>query len=128
MTDDLIIRELKNKEAQLLNELNKVQLALNAFIDKNLNFGNTNYDSLLAEDTIPKSYDQNLTYGSKILFILHNEAKPMLVDEIVNEIHKFEPGLQPSKLHKSVSYNLSMLAKYTKVRKHPFSRKIKYSL
>jgi hypothetical protein len=128
MTDDLIIQELKNKEAQLLNELNKVQLALNAFIDKNINFGNATYHHPLVEDIIPKSYDSNLTYGSKILFILYNEAKPMLVDEIVNEIHKLEPELQLSKLHKSVSHNLSMLAKYTKVRKHPFSRKIKYSL
>ena len=75
MTDDFIIRELKNKEAQLINELNKVQLALNAFIDKNLGFGNTNYHSLLAEDTIPKSYNSNLTYGSKILFILSNETE-----------------------------------------------------
>lgn len=128
MTDDLIIQELKNKEAQLINELNKVHLALNAFIDNNINLGNTNYQKFFAEEMIPKAYDTNLTYGNKILFILHNEAKPMLVDEIVNAIHKFEPELQLSKLHKSVSYNLSMLAKYAKVKKHPFNRKIKYSL
>ena len=128
MTDDLIIQELKNKEAQLINELNKVQLALNAFIDNNINFGNANYQKFFVEDIIPKAYDTNLTYGNKILFVLHNEAKPMLVDEIVDAIHKFEPELQLSRLHKSVSHNLSMLAKYAKVKKHPFNRKIKYSL
>ena len=128
MTDDLIIQELKNKEAQLINELNKVQLALNAFIDNNIKFGNTNYQKFFVEDIIPKAYDTNLTYGNKILFVLHNEAKPMLVDEIVDAIHKFEPELQLSKLHKSVGHNLSMLAKYAKVKKHPFNRKIKYSL
>jgi hypothetical protein len=128
MTDDLIIQELKNKEAQLINELNKVQLALNAFIDNSINFGNTNYQKFFVGDMIPKAYDTNLTYGNKILFILHHEAKPMLVDEIVDAIHKFEPELQLSKLHKSVSHNLSMLAKYAKVKKHPFNRKIKYSL
>jgi hypothetical protein len=128
MTVDLIIQELKNKEAQLINELNKVQLALSAFIDNNINLGNTNYQKFFAEEMIPKAYETNLTYGNKILFILHNEAKPMLVDEIVNAIHKFEPELQLSKLHKSVSHNLSMLAKYAKVKKHPFNRKIKYSL
>jgi hypothetical protein len=128
MTDDLIIQELKNKEAQLINELNKVHLALNAFIDNNINLGNTNYQKFFVEDMIPKAYDTNLTYGNKILFVLHNEAKPMLVNEIVDAIHKFEPELQLSKLHKSVSHNLSMLAKYAKVKKHPFNRKIKYSL
>ncbi len=124
MTNDLIIQQLKSKETQLLNELKKVQLALNAFIDENINFGNTDY----TENIIPRTYDATLTYGSKILFVLSNEGKPMLVEEIVESIHKLEPELEVSRLHKSVGHNLSMLAKYAKVRKHPFNRKLKYSL
>jgi len=81
MTDDSIIQQLKNKEAQLMHELNKVQLALNAFIDKSITFGNSRNDFVDFENSIPKSYAPNLTYGTKILFILHQEAKPMLVDE-----------------------------------------------
>ncbi|BAU53217.1 hypothetical protein [Mucilaginibacter gotjawali] len=128
MTDDLIIQQLKNKEAQLIYELKKVQLALNAFIDKSMPFGNLTGNTVNFDDTVPKSYTPNLTYGSKILFILHREGKPMLVDEIAEAIHQFEPELELQRLHKSVSHNLSMLAKYAKIRKHPFSRKIKYSL
>jgi len=128
MSDDLIIQQLKNKEAQLQHELNKVQLALNAFINKSISFANLNNYSTVSEDAIPRSYASTLTYGSKILYVLYREAKPMLVDEIAAVIHKFEPELEPAKLHKSISHNLSMLAKYSKVRKHPFNRKIKYSL
>jgi len=128
MTDELIIQQLKDKEAQLLHELNKVRLALKAFIDENMGFGITNSKNYVADDLIPKTYSAGLTYGSKILFILFNEGKPLLVDDIVMAIHAYEPGLDTDKLHKNVSYNLSMLAKYSKIRKHPFNRKIKYSL
>ncbi|MDB5144802.1 MAG: hypothetical protein JWQ66_3515 [Mucilaginibacter sp.] len=128
MTDDLIIQQLKDKEAQLLKELNRVQLALNAFIDRNISFGNTTYQKVPLDDIVPRAYDTNLTYSSKILFVLYSEARPMLVDEIVEEIQKLEPEFQQLKLHKSVSHNLSMLAKYSKVKKHPYNRKIKYSL
>ena len=128
MTDELIIQQLKNKEAQLINELNKVRLALKAFIEENLTFGNSNLQKNFADDLIPKTYSTNLTYGSKILFILYTEDKPLLVDDIVVAIHNYEPGLNIDKLHKSVSHNLSMLAKYSKVKKHAFNRKIKYSL
>ena len=128
MTDELIIQQLKDKEAQLIIELNKVRLALKAFIDENINFGNTSSQKNLANDLIPKAYSANLTYSSKILFIMNSLNKPMLVDEIVSEIHAIEPGLNINTLHKNVSYNLSMLAKYSKIKKHPFNRKIKYSL
>ena len=36
MNEELIIQQLKDKEAHLLNELNKVRLALKAFIDENM--------------------------------------------------------------------------------------------
>ena len=128
MTDELIIQQLKDKEAQLLNELNKVRLALKAFIEENNPFGNTNSLRSFSDDLIPKTYTANLTWGSKILFILYAEGKPLLVDDIVAAIQAYEPGLDADKLHKNVSHNLSMLAKYSKVKKHPFNRKIKYSL
>jgi hypothetical protein len=128
MTDELIIQQLKDKEAQLINELNKVRLALKAFIDENIGFGNTNFQKHFANDLIPKTYNTNLTYSNKILFIMNSSGKPMLVDDIVTEIHAIEPGLNINTLHKNVSYNLSMMAKYSKIKKHAFSRKIKYSL
>jgi hypothetical protein len=128
MTDELIIQQLKDKEAQLLNELNKVRLALKAFIEENNPFGNTNLPRSFEDDLIPKAYAANLTWGSKIMFILHSEGKPLLVDDIVVAILGHEPGLDADRLHKNVSHNLSMLAKYAKVKKHPFNRKIKYSL
>jgi len=52
----------------------------------------------------------------------------MLIDEIVKELYRFEPELDVTRLHKSVSHNLSMLAKYANVKKHAFNRKIKYPL
>jgi hypothetical protein len=128
MTEEFIIQQLRDKEAQLLNELNKVRLALKAFIEENIPFGNTNTQRYFSEDLIPKTYNANLTYGSKILFILYIENRPLLVDDIVSAIHEREPELDVDKLHKNVSHNLSMLAKYSKIKKHPFNRKIKYSL
>ena len=128
MSDELIIQQLRNKETQLINELNKVRLALEAFIDENMNFGNTNFRKYPIDDLVPKIYAADLTYGSKILFILYTESKPLLVDDIVSAIHQHEPELDVDKLHKNVSHNLSMLAKYSKIKKHPFNRKIKYSL
>jgi hypothetical protein len=128
MTDELIIQQLRDKEALLINELNKVRLALKAFIEENIPFGNTNLQKSFVDDLIPKAYSTNLTYGSKILFILYTGGKPLLVDDIVSAIHSYEPELNIDKLHKNVSHNLSMLAKYSKVKKHPFNRKIKYSL
>jgi hypothetical protein len=128
MTDELIIEQLRNKEAQLITELNKVRLALEAFIDENMNFGNTNFQKYAADDLVPKMYTTDLTYGSKILFVLYTEGKPLMVDDIVSVIHTYEPGLNTDKLHKNISHNLSMLAKYSKIKKHPFNRKIKYSL
>jgi hypothetical protein len=128
MTDELIIQQLKDKEAQLLNELNKVRLALQAFINDNINFGNLNFQKQAINDQIPATYTPDLTYAAKILFVLANEGKPLLVDDIANAIHALEPEIEPSRLHKNVSYNLSMLAKYSKIKKHPFNRRIKYSL
>jgi hypothetical protein len=128
MTDELIIQQLKDKEAQLLNDLNKVRLALKAFIEENIPFGNASPYISSSQDLIPKTYGTNLTWGSKILFILYTESRPMLVDDIVSAIQSYEPGLDIDKLHKNVSHNLSMLAKYSKIKKHPFNRKIKYSL
>ena len=128
MNEELIIQQLKDKEAHLLNELNKVRLALRAFIDENMSFGNGVFQNSYFDELVPKEYNKNLPYNSKILFILNNELKPLLVDDIVLKLHAYEPELNLDKVHKSVSYNLCMLAKYAKVKKHPFNRKIKYSL
>src|ERR1700744_6657142 len=128
MSDEVIIQQLIDKETQLINELNKVRLALKAFIDDNINFVSAHVNNQYTADNIPASFDKGLTYGSKILYILSAFQKPMLVDEITDEIHKIEPGLEVDKLHKSISHNVSMLAKYARGKKHPFNRKIKFSL
>jgi len=128
MTQEFIIQQLKYKEAQLLNELNKVRLAQKAFIEDMTSFESSSFQTYFHEDIIPKSYSKNLTYGSKILFILSNENRPLLVDEIVTTIYNLEPELNIEKLHKTISYNLSMLTKYAKIKKHPFNRRVKYSV
>ncbi len=127
-TDDLIVQQLREMEEKLMNELYKVRLALKAFIDDNIGFGNPTKQKIDTSEQIPRVYASNLTYSSKILYVLHHEGKPMLVDEIVAAIRVLEPGLEHAKLHKNVGHNLSMLAKYANVKKHPFNRKIKYSL
>jgi len=99
---------------------------LKAFIDDNITFNDPERDSTW--DSIPHEYEASLTYGSKILYLLATEKRPMLADEITDAIHVLEPTLDLVKLRKSIGYNLSMLAKYSKVKKHPFSRKVKYSL
>ena len=123
----MIVEQLKYRETQLLNELDKVRLALKAFID-DINFGGSDTSARYPEGNIPIQFDKNLTYGSKILYILSQSEKPMLVDDITAQLHSLEPELDIDRLHKSISHNVSMLAKYAKVRKHPFNRKIKYSL
>jgi len=124
MTDDLIIRQLQEKETRLIAELNKVRLALNAFLN---NEENEAIDNDLNE-AIPAEYSPEMTYAYKILFVLNQHRGTMLVSEIVETIHILEPRLDKEKLQKNISYNLSMLAKYNRIRKHPFNRNIKYSL
>lgn len=123
MTDDIIISQLKEKETKLTAELNKVRLALSAFLsnDKEEEDADT-------PDELPGEYAAELTYSNKILFVLSQYGKAMLVSDIVEAIHAREPSIDKDKLQKNVSYNLSMLAKYSRIRKHPFNRMIKYSL
>lgn len=122
MTDDFIVSQLKEKEMRLVAELNKVRLALDAFLNQN----KVEITGMPVE--VPKEYLTELTYGNKILFILKERNEPMLVSDIVEAVYTREPLLDKEKLQKNISYNLSMLAKYSKVKKHPFNRKIKYSL
>ena len=126
MSEEIIIQELKNKETQLLFELNKVRLALQAFISDNINFGNESLVKQNSKVTIPDSYYKNLTYNDKILYILCKNESPMLVDEIVQSIKNEEPELDLAKLHKTISYNLSMMVKYGRIKKIPFNRRVKY--
>jgi hypothetical protein len=126
MTDDIIIEQLKNRELQLVDELNKVRLALRAFINESIlpNEGRFVYPEM----NVPAGYETTLTYCGKILYVLSKSEAPLLVEEITEALHKLEPGLDQVKLQKSVSHNVSMLAKYARVKRHPFNRKIKYSL
>jgi hypothetical protein len=126
MPNELIIQQLQEKETYLVNELNKVRLALQAFIDDNINFTNP-ISGNHSDEMIPLVYEAGLTYAIKILFVLKQAGSPMLVDEIAFAIQRYEPELELNRLHKSVSHTVSMLAKYGKVKKHPFARKIKYS-
>jgi hypothetical protein len=128
MTDELIVQQLKDKEERLLNELNKVRLAIEAFISDNTSFKIYNFQNAATSEDIPLKFDKIHTYSNKILYVLSVADKAMLVDEITDELIKLEPELDYTKLHKSVSYNLSMMVKYGKVKRHPFNRKIKYSL
>jgi hypothetical protein len=127
MSDETIIQHLKDKELHLLNELNKVRMALKAFIEDNMGFNNSEQTESIGND-IPTQYDKSLTYSNKVRFILAKEGKPMLVDEIVSALHQMEPELDIDKMHKNISYNLSMLVRYAKVKKYAFQRKVKYSL
>ena len=126
MSDELIIQHLKEKELYLINELNKVRRTLNAFVDDHIGFAfNLSGEK---ETDIPVNYESSLSYADKVLYILQQQGIPMLVQEIIDQLHKLEPNLDLSRLHKNVSYNLSMLAKYNKVRKHAYKRRIKYSV
>lgn len=129
MEHNFIIQLLKEKEAFLLNELQFVRTAMEEFIKENTDTIFQKYGKYdLVAELIPSGYEACHTYNNKILFILNKEAKPMMVDEIVAEIMIAEPSLDVKKLHKTISYSLSMLAKIRRVQKHPFNRHIKYSL
>ena len=128
MSDEIIIQQLKERELHLVNELNKVRLALQAFINENIGLAIGKLNSEYPNENVPRRFEKSLTYGAKVLYVLSISKRPMLVDEIVQELHQLEPELELNRLHKSVSHNLSMLAKYANVKKHAFSRKIKYSL
>ncbi len=124
MTDAVIVRQLQERESQLLADLDKVRLALNAFLN------NRHVDTKTGNELeeITGEYSPVMTYSNKIRFVLKEQCRPMLVSEIVAAIQSLEPGLEVEKLQKNVSYNLSMLAKYSRIKKYPFNRNIKYSL
>jgi len=128
MSDEIIIQQLRDKETQLLQDLERVRLALSAFINTNIGFATNQKIADTATNDIPNGFNSSDTYAMKILYILKKEARPMLVEEIVQSLHCLDPKTDVEKVHKNVSYNLSMLAKYAKIKKHPFNRKIKYSL
>jgi hypothetical protein len=123
---NFIIKLLKEKEANLLHELQHVRDALNAFFKEHGMALSQQYNS--AAELIPATYEACTTYNRKILFILQKQAAPMTVDEVTAEIMALQPDLNINKLHRTISYSLSMLAKTGMVKKHPFNRHIKYSL
>lgn len=127
MDQNLIIQLLREKEASLMNDLQHVRDAINTFLGTKGELSVAYGHEALA-NLIPASYDACTTYNYKILFILKSRAVPMTVNEIVAEIIAVQPALEINKLHRTVSYSLSMLAKTGHLRKHPFNRHIKYSL
>lgn len=129
MDHHFIIELLREKEASLLNELQNVRITLEGFLKENseaLFSPDKNYG--FVAELIPLTYEACNTYNAKIMFILAKFAKPMLVDEIVQEIITIEPVLDFKKLHNTIGYSLSILARSNRVKKHPFNRQIKYSL
>lgn len=129
MDHHLIIQLLQEKEAHLLSELEHVRTSLNALMkDHTVAISPVNYSYDLMEQLVPASYAACTTYNNKILFILKREARPMMVDEVVATIITAEPSLNVRKLHNTIGYCLSMLAREHRIKKHPFNRHIKYAL
>ena len=77
---------------------------------------------------IPESYNSNLTWESKCLFVI-NKNISSYSSEIVNEISKYEENPDKKKIAKSISQALVKLKKANKI-KTPITtgRKLNYEI
>ncbi|UCS92428.1 hypothetical protein KZP23_17250 [Echinicola marina] len=112
ITDQQILIHLNSKKKYLLSELNKIELAIQAF-KGNFN-SKKEMESNLKKIEIPKKYNKNDKTDLKIAFVLSklNRADK---NEIVKEILNLEPDQDEKKLINNVSVRLSFLLKNNKI-------------
>jgi len=129
MNHDFIVRLLMEKEVTLLEELSMVRASLHEFLNEASGsvLQMQNIASPIFEQ-IAENYDDCQTCHQKVLFILQTERKPMLVEEIVAAMNKFEPGIDIPKFHRTVYCAAFTLVQHKLVKKFRFNRSMKYSI
>ncbi|SIS86361.1 hypothetical protein [Belliella pelovolcani] len=126
ISEEEIIRFLKTKREALIQELEKLDVALNAMTGVDFNSIPKSIDSL-QEGSIPDHYSSKLKLDKKILFALKEMGKGDK-SEIIQKIQQLEPKSDISKLENSISVRLSYLKNNNIIKADKNGRSLSYFL
>jgi len=124
MTDQQIIKELQEKEHSLMKQLNKVRVALAAFIDEP-NSATQEVDLLSQPKT--KEFDQFLSYDQRVILALRI-INVGYIDHMVDALIKAGDETPKDKLFSGLTGAASRLYRKHLLKADTRGKKYKYSL
>lgn len=126
ISEEEIIKFLKSKRKVLLQELEKLDIALNAITG--VDFNSIPKDIYnIQEGIIPDEYSSKLKLDKKILFAI-KEIEKGDKTEIINKIQTLEPKSDIKKLENSISVRLSYLKNNNLIKADKNGRSLSYFL
>ncbi|MCH7399399.1 hypothetical protein MM236_15460 [Belliella sp. DSM 107340] len=126
VSEEEIIMFLKSKRESLKQELEKVEVALNAITGTDFSTANYSFTPTIDKE-IPNSYSSKLKMDKKILYAL-NEIKSGDKQDILNHLQVLEPKIELKKIEKSISVRLSHLKNNNIIKSDKNGRSLTYFL
>ena len=126
VSEEEIVIFLKSKRESLKQELEKVEVALNAITGADFSTPNYSFTPNIDKE-IPNSYSSKLKMDKKILFAL-NEIKSGDKQDILNQLQVLEPKIELKKIEKSISVRLSHLKNNNIIKSDKNGRSLTYFL
>ncbi|MCH7415062.1 hypothetical protein MM213_16290 [Belliella sp. R4-6] len=126
VSEEEIVMFLKSKRESLKQELEKVEVALNAITGTDFSTANYSFTPTIDKE-IPNSYSSKLKMDKKILFAL-NEIKSGDKQDILNHLQVLEPKIELKKIEKSISVRLSHLKNNNVIKSDKNGRSLTYFL
>lgn len=128
MTDEQIVEQLKQKEANLMLQLDKVRLALSAFSIDSKSLQTDFFGQPIGNHVDSKEkYDQFLSLDQKVIFALRS-INHGYIDDMVEFLIERGDSLEKDKLFKSLTGSASRLLGKEILKADKRGRKFKYSL
>ncbi len=126
LSEQEIIKFLKEKRNSLLREIEKIDTALKAL--EGVDFINIPSSIIKPDESyIPDQYSDKLKLDKKILFALKSIGKGDK-SEIINKIQQLEPKSDINKLENSISVRLSYLKNNNIIKSDKNGRSLSYFL
>lgn len=126
LSEQEIIKFLKEKRNSLINEIEKIDTALKAL--EGVDFVNFPSNIIKSDESfIPDQYSDKLKLDKKILFAL-KEIEKGDKSEIIQKIQQLEPKSDISKLGNSISVRLSYLKNNNIIKADKNGRSLSYFL
>ncbi|SNS63155.1 hypothetical protein SAMN06295967_11480 [Belliella buryatensis] len=126
LSEQEIIKFLKEKRKSLITEIEKIDTALKAM--EGVGFVNLPRSIIKSDESfIPDQYSDKLKLDKKILFALKEMGKGDK-SEIIQKIQQLEPKSDISKLENSISVRLSYLKNNNIVKADKNGRSLSYYL
>lgn len=126
ISEQEIINFLKTKRKVLIQELEKLDVALNAMTGVDFQSIPKDLDSI-QEGEVPDQYSSKLKLDKKILFALKEIGKGDK-SEIIHKLQQLEPKSDIGKLENSISVRLSYLKNNNIIKADKNGRSLSYFL